>query len=221
MIFRDGSDKGTANFVQISGKAWWRPWQWIDKRSGKKALTLHGKSKLNETEKGETGEQPSQEHAHHISLTSGGLFTNNWFWHAEQSIPHSTDILWRLRENVPRLRPEQLAVAPRQRTVSLFLFSPRNFDQQQLGYRSRPTIRFSVSPIEDKTERPPFWHNWGYGIRIAGGAEHRHRTWRSARKMHMHGRVATSRVMVSSRSIVSFWPSGSTSPGNYGWLFVY
>jgi hypothetical protein len=32
---------------------------------------------------------------------------------------------------------------------------------------------YSVSPTEDKTERPPFWHNWG---RITGGAEHPHRT---------------------------------------------
>jgi hypothetical protein len=35
---------------------------------------------------------------------------------------------------------------------------------------------FSVSPIEDKTERPPFWHSWGDQGRVAGGAEHPHRT---------------------------------------------
>jgi hypothetical protein len=35
---------------------------------------------------------------------------------------------------------------------------------------------FSVSPIEDTTEWPPFWHNWGDGDRIADSAEHRHRT---------------------------------------------
>jgi hypothetical protein len=29
-----------------------------------------------------------------------------------------------------------------------------------------------------------------------------------------------SSVMVVSRLKVSFWPDGSTSPGNYGWLFV-
>jgi hypothetical protein len=23
-------------------------------------------------------------------------------------------------------------------------------------------LMFSVSSIEDETERPPFWHNWGY-----------------------------------------------------------
>jgi hypothetical protein len=31
---------------------------------------------------------------------------------------------------------------------------------------------------------------------------------------------ATARVMVAGRSKVSFWPDGSTSPGNYEWLFV-
>jgi hypothetical protein len=30
----------------------------------------------------------------------------------------------------------------------------------------------------------------------------------------------TSRVMVASRPKVSFWPDGSTSLVNYGWLFV-
>jgi hypothetical protein len=33
-----------------------------------------------------------------------------------------------------------------------------------------------VSPNEDKTEKPPFWQNWGYRGRIASGAEHPHKT---------------------------------------------
>jgi hypothetical protein len=28
------------------------------------------------------------------------------------------------------------------------------------------------------------------------------------------------RVMVASRPNVNFWPDGSTSPGNYGWIIV-
>jgi hypothetical protein len=31
----------------------------------------------------------------------------------------------------------------------------------------------------------------------------------------------TSREIVASRHKVSSWPDGSTSPGNYGWVFVY
>jgi hypothetical protein len=30
----------------------------------------------------------------------------------------------------------------------------------------------------------------------------------------------TLREMVANNPKVSFWPDGSTSPGNYGWLFV-
>jgi hypothetical protein len=37
-------------------------------------------------------------------------------------------------------------------------------------------VFFSVFPTENKIERPPFWHNWGDGCRIAGAAEHPHRT---------------------------------------------
>jgi hypothetical protein len=32
---------------------------------------------------------------------------------------------------------------------------------------------------------------------------------------------ATSRVKVVNRPKVSFWPEGSTSPTNYGWLFAF
>jgi hypothetical protein len=84
MRFRDVSDKGTeSNFVQVSEKVRRRPWQWLDKRPEKKAWSVHGKSKLTETEKGETGGEQSQEHA-------------NFHWHKEivqavkQWIPHTT-----------------------------------------------------------------------------------------------------------------------------------
>jgi hypothetical protein len=57
MPFRDGPDKGTPNCVQISG-----PW-----RSGKgaraKLRCLNGSG---QTEKGETDEEQSLEHAHHF-----------------------------------------------------------------------------------------------------------------------------------------------------------
>jgi hypothetical protein len=58
MRFHNGSDKGIAtDFVQISEKVLRRPWQWLDKNSGKTAGVVHGKSRLTETEKGETDEE--------------------------------------------------------------------------------------------------------------------------------------------------------------------
>jgi hypothetical protein len=63
------------------------------------ALGVHGKPKLTETEKGETGEEQSQEHAHHFSLTSKNLVT------------------------------EELAVVSRQIAISDFLFHQGTFYQ--------------------------------------------------------------------------------------------
>jgi hypothetical protein len=72
------------------------------------------------------------------------------------------------------LATKELAVASWQRTVSHFRFHQGIVDQKTtwLSPPSHP-----VSPNEDKTEKPPFWHNLGDRGRIAGGAEHPHRTW--------------------------------------------
>jgi hypothetical protein len=51
------------------------------------------------------------------------------------------DILWRLHENVPRLRPE--------------LWQQKNWLLHH-DCRLSPTQLFSVSPIEDNTRWPPF-----------------------------------------------------------------
>jgi hypothetical protein len=55
-------------------------------------------------------------------------------------------------------------------------FSPGNFLEQITLLSPSSTLRSSVSSTEDKTVRPPFWHNWGDGGRIADGSEHPHRT---------------------------------------------
>jgi hypothetical protein len=52
--------------MQILEKVQQRPWRWLDKISGMKVgAVVHRKSKLTKTEKGETGEEQSQEHDHH------------------------------------------------------------------------------------------------------------------------------------------------------------
>jgi hypothetical protein len=85
MRFRDGYNKGTAsNFVQISEKV---RRKWLDKRLGKKACAVQGNSKRTETEKGKTGEEQSQEHAHNFLWHH---ITKNSSWQAKQSIPHTT-----------------------------------------------------------------------------------------------------------------------------------
>jgi hypothetical protein len=54
---------------------------------------------------------------------------------------------------------------------------PKNFWPKTTWLSHPSTLLYSVSLIEDKIERPPFWHNLGARGRIAGGAEHPHRTW--------------------------------------------
>jgi hypothetical protein len=48
-----------------------RPWQRLDKCSGKKAQAVHGESKLMKTDRGKTGGEQSQEHAHNFLLHQG------------------------------------------------------------------------------------------------------------------------------------------------------
>jgi hypothetical protein len=91
MRFGEGSNKGTAShFVQISEKLLRGPWQLLNKRSRKKALTVYGKSKLTETEKEETNEEKRSRACSSFSLASRGLFTNNSSRQAKQSISHIT-----------------------------------------------------------------------------------------------------------------------------------
>jgi hypothetical protein len=105
-IYDWSASECTSNLLPMSEKVWWRPWQWSDKHSGKKAWVV-------QTEK---GEEQSQELA------------NNFPWHQENCLqrirtgsPNSQFciILWRVMamawrhlNTSPRtLAPKQLAVA--------------------------------------------------------------------------------------------------------------
>jgi hypothetical protein len=56
-----------------------------------------------------------------------------------------------------KLETEELAVASRQCNIS-HVSSQGIFDQKQRDCPVPPTFLFSVSPVEDKTERPPLRH---------------------------------------------------------------
>jgi hypothetical protein len=62
--------------------------------------------------------------------------------------------MWKSVKALPRtLAKRELAVASRQCTVWHYFFNQGSFDQKHDCHH--------VSSIEDKTERLPFWHNWG------------------------------------------------------------
>jgi hypothetical protein len=82
---------------------------------------------------------------------------------------------WKCAKTSPRtLATKELAIASRHCTISHFLFTGE-FLTKKNDCHPPPTLLFSVSLIEGKTERPPFCYNWGDRGRIADSAEHPHR----------------------------------------------
>jgi hypothetical protein len=192
MQFHNGADIETdPNFVQILEDAWWRPWQWSDKRSGKKDWVVYRKSKLKETKKEETGKEQSKEHAHHFLWHQGDTSLTI---HPGRPNSQFRILLWRFT-----------ATAWKCGKTSPKLWQQKNW----LLHRDDMTIvphppYFSVSWLEIQMNR-------GDRGRITSSAEH---------PTEHNFRGITSRVMTASRPKVSFWPDGSTSPRNYRWLFV-
>jgi hypothetical protein len=120
---------GVVYFMQVSEKVQRRTWQWLDERSGKKAWAAHRKFKFAETEKDETGEKQSQEHAHNFLWHQGDwsqiIRSNSQFRILLWSF---TAIAWKYAETSPRtLATKELAVASRQRTVSQYPFTMEFF----------------------------------------------------------------------------------------------
>jgi hypothetical protein len=89
---------------------------------GEESTSLHEKSKLAETENGETSDEKSQEHAHHFCDIKG--IAHKEFVLTGQTVnsAHYCNILQGMRGKM-----RQVAVASRQRTGSHFLFSSGNF----------------------------------------------------------------------------------------------
>jgi hypothetical protein len=73
------------------------------------------------------------------------------------------DVLRSLRENLRRLRPELWRqknwLLNNDNSPSHISFFTREFQPTTTYCRPPPTLLFSVSQIEHKTERPPFYHN--------------------------------------------------------------
>jgi hypothetical protein len=97
-----------------------------------------------------------------IFLTSRGLFTKNSSWQAKQSVQHTTvtftvTVLKCAKTSPRTLVTKELAVASQQHTVSHFLFTREVLTKNNMTLVPHPpSLPFSVSLIEDKTERSPF-----------------------------------------------------------------
>jgi hypothetical protein len=61
-------------------------------------------------------------------------------------------------DSTPNFGDKNLAVASQKHAASHFLFHQGIFTKSNMTV-ALPTLHFSVSPIEDNIERPPFWHN--------------------------------------------------------------
>jgi hypothetical protein len=90
------------------------------------------KSKLTTTEKGETGEEQSQEHCSSFSLTSRELFTKNSSWQAKQSISYTTvmfydDCVKMCKYFAPNFRDKRTGYFIMTAYHLTLPFSPRNF----------------------------------------------------------------------------------------------
>jgi hypothetical protein len=95
-----------------------------------------------------------------FSLTSRGLFTKHSSCQAKQSIPHTTvmfhgDCVKIFNGFTPNFDNKRTGCCNTTTHHLTLLFSPGNFSQKHITVVPHPPY-FSVYPIEDKTERPPF-----------------------------------------------------------------
>jgi hypothetical protein len=213
------------------GYHWW-PWD-------KATLFPMEKSKITETEKGETGEEQSQEHAHRFLWLQCDCSQR-----VRPGMPNSqfrlllwclTATMWKCAKTSPRtLVTKELAVGSRQRTSLHFLFHQGIFFFTKNNITVTPTHPTCVAWPPATCLCIPKWRwdwkaailtQWGDRGRIAGGTELAHRTQlpgyvkkngRSTGNGAYVRKETTLMVKVTIRLKGGFWPDGSTSPRNYG-----
>jgi uncharacterized protein YecT (DUF1311 family) len=121
------------------------------------------KVKTHRDRRNETGEEQSQEHAHTFFAAKGNCSKKELVL-AGQTVnsAYCGDILRRLHENVRRLRAKLLQ---RQKNFLLYhdnapshtyFFIRECFTMNNITIAPPLNLMFSVSSIEDETERPPF-----------------------------------------------------------------
>jgi hypothetical protein len=148
------------------GKVQQRPWQSLDKSSGKNVYVVYGKPKPTETERRVKRKVKSM-------LIIFFDITKNLSWQVKLSIPHTTltfygDCVKMCEEFTPKFGDKRTGCCITTTYRLILPFSPGKFSPEK-NMTSSPLILlawlgpcdFSVSTIEDTTERQPFWHNWG------------------------------------------------------------
>jgi hypothetical protein len=158
----------------VQGHHWWREldsrlWPW-----DKATILPMEKSKHHQDRKRWDRQTAKSWACSSFPLTSGGLLTKNLSWQAKQSTPHTTVTLY--VDCVKMCEYFAPNFGEKRNVCCITSFSTSEFlTKNNMTVVPHPPF-YSLFPIEDKTERPTIWHNWGYRCRIAGGAKHPHRT---------------------------------------------
>jgi hypothetical protein len=140
-----------------------RSWKLLDKRSGKKAWAIHGKSKLAETEKDEIGEDKKSKSMLLIFFDIKGIVLKE-FVLAGQPVNSSyyCDILRRLSEceDFPRTIATKTGCCITTKHSLTRHLLPGNFWAKETWLSSSTHHKF-LCFLHWREKWPSFWHNWG------------------------------------------------------------
>jgi hypothetical protein len=164
MRFSDASDSEfSSHFEKNTWKIATEILAMIRQAFGEESMSRTGKVQTHRNPKRREGEEQSQERAWtSFSLTSKELSTNNSSWEAKQPIPQTTVTFYsgclKMWEHLT------MKLGVRMTCCITTVQSRTSFLTRECLTESKATIvpypaYFSVSPTENKTEIPPFWHN--------------------------------------------------------------